>query len=191
MSGEKDRIRVEYKRLRAEIPENVRQEKSAKIMRFLAESSLFRTHECVMSFFPLADEVDISRIRVLCHSANKRLAFPKVCGDVLDFYEVKKDDPLSEGSFHVMEPVVSVDRKPVFWENALCLTPGVVFDRFGNRFGYGRGFYDRYFAAHPRLIRCGIAFSEQICQNPLPVEQTDLPVQFLLTDDGFLLQAAG
>lgn len=40
--------------------------------------------------------------------------------------------------------------------------PGLVFDRKGNRYGYGGGYYDRYFARFPKLSRMAVAFEGQI-----------------------------
>ncbi|MBQ6441620.1 MAG: 5-formyltetrahydrofolate cyclo-ligase [Lachnospiraceae bacterium] len=187
MSGEKDRIRAEYKRRRASIPASLRREKSAQIVEHLAKSSLFRDYEKILCYAPLPEETDIMGVRNLCYETKKHIAFPKTCGDDLLFYELHPGNTLVEGTFHVMEPAPPDDRRPVSWENALCLTPGVVFDRYGNRFGYGRGYYDRYFATHPQLTRCGIAFSEQISAERLPADKTDLPMQALLTEEGFIL----
>lgn len=187
MSGEKNRIRAEYRKRRASIPEAVRQEKSARIVEYFSKSKLFLEHDRILCYAPLPEEADIMGIRSLCYETGKRIAFPKVCGDDLLFYELTPADILIEGNFHVPEPAPIDDRQPVSWQEALCLTPGVVFDRFGNRYGYGRGFYDRYCAAHPHLMRCGIAFTEQISEAKLPIEDTDLPVQALLTEEGFVL----
>lgn len=186
MMVEKNRIRDEYLARRARIPGALRHAKSAKIVEQLSKSSLFQSHERVLCYAALPEEADLTGIRTQCTKMGKRIAFPKVCGDEILFFETLPQDILTEGSFHVPEPDAA-GKSPVLWEDALCLTPGIVFDRNGNRFGYGRGFYDRYFAAYPHLTRCGIAFAEQISKLPLPIEDTDLPVHFLLTEDGFLL----
>ena len=59
-----------------------------------------------------------------------------------------------------MEPDESCKR--IGGEDAVVLVPGLVFDRKGNRYGYGGGYYDRYFARFPKLSRMAVAFEGQI-----------------------------
>lgn len=65
----------------------------------------------------------------------------------------------------------------------LVLVPGVAFDRAGARLGMGAGYYDRYLRCSSNAILAGIAWSFQIVQD-LPQEQHDIPVQWLVTEDG-------
>jgi 5,10-methenyltetrahydrofolate synthetase len=68
-------------------------------------------------------------------------------------------------------------------ELALILVPGAAFTPQGVRLGRGAGFYDRYLQAHPRALRMGISFQEQIAAE-LPVDPWDQPVDIVLTDRG-------
>ena len=64
----------------------------------------------------------------------------------------------------------------------LMLMPGVAFDPYGNRLGYGGGYYDRYLSAHPQFLTysIGIGHSCQLVEK-LPVETTDCkPYQVIL-----------
>jgi 5,10-methenyltetrahydrofolate synthetase len=66
---------------------------------------------------------------------------------------------------------------------ALILVPGVAFSpKTGMRLGRGAGFYDRFLANHPSVLRVGIAFGEQL-DDPLPSDAWDIPVDMLLTDE--------
>lgn len=62
------------------------------------------------------------------------------------------------------------------------LMPGVAFDVYGNRLGYGGGYYDRYLAAHPYFLTYSIGIGHS-CQRveELPIEETDCkPYQVIL-----------
>ena len=64
----------------------------------------------------------------------------------------------------------------------MVVTPGLGFDRNGNRLGRGGGYYDRFFA-HGRLkaCKCGFAFAEQLIDS-VPVTDHDQPMDMLITD---------
>ena len=67
----------------------------------------------------------------------------------MDFYYIDDFMQLKEGAFHVMEPI----RKTVsgqFRDKQPVIVPGSVFGRDGSRYGYGKGYYDRFFAKNPK-----------------------------------------
>ena len=88
---------------------------------------------------------------------------------------------LKEGAFHIMEPQKGC--KKAEFSRAYCLVPGSVFDRSGNRIGYGKGYYDRYFAAYPKLYRIGIAYESQIEERIKP-EKHDRKMHAMVTEHG-------
>lgn len=101
----------------------------------------------VYGYYPLGSEVSLIPFYKFLLKGEVPLAFPRVQGMSMDFYQVFSLDDLKEGAFHVMEPDNAC--KKAEWEYALCFTPGSAFDREGGRFGYGKGYYDRYFEKHP------------------------------------------
>lgn len=109
------------------------------------------------------------------------LAFPRVSGETMEFYQVFSMDEFEEGAFHIMEPKESC--KQALFERAFCFVPGSVFDRAGNRLGYGKGYYDRYFAKHKDLYRVGIAYESQI-EEEIPSKEGDIAMQALATENG-------
>lgn len=135
----------------------------------------------VYGYYPLGSEVSLIPFYKFLLEGEVPLAFPRVQGMSMDFYQVFSLDDLKEGAFHVMEPDNAC--KKAEWEYALCFTPGSVFDRKGGRFGYGKGYYDRYFEKHPRLFRAGIAYENQV-EEKLPTEDFDIPINYLITEQG-------
>ena len=66
------------------------------------------------------------------------------------------------------------------------LLPLVAYDLSGTRLGMGGGYYDRYIDAlahRPRLI--GIAFQVQQSEDALPCEPWDIPLDGVITEQGF------
>lgn len=128
-------------------------------------------------YYPLGKELSLLKFLEWALEAGKRVALPKVDGNEMDFYEVSSLQEVKKGSFGVMEPVTE---KKVNWEEAVCLTPGVGFDKEGRRIGHGAGYYDRYFSRHPRLIKLGIAYDFQIVED-IPTEENDISMEYLVT----------
>src|SRR3546814_11947759 len=67
------------------------------------------------------------------------------------------DTTLTKGPWGPQQP--GGDAESV--QPALVFCPLVGFDRRGGRLGQGGGHYDRYFAAHPDILRIGVGWSVQ------------------------------
>ncbi|GIW33329.1 5-formyltetrahydrofolate cyclo-ligase [Meiothermus sp.] len=93
-------------------------------------------------------------------------------------------------------PCKLVKHKYGFWEPAAetpkvdpeildaVLVPGLAFDPWGHRLGYGQGFYDRFLAQlPPRTLTVGLV-AEALVVPELPHDPWDVPVQFLATEQG-------
>lgn len=112
----------------------------------------------------------------------KKVYVPKVLKDSeiseMCFYRICGLDELAEGYRGIPEPDGLSEVYRYSEETAkrtLMLMPGVAFDEFGNRLGYGKGFYDRYLAEKPILQQRTIAVGYR-CQRgeALPVSDTDV-----------------
>ena len=177
---EKKEIRKQYKMLRNKMSEMEVKEKSDRICQNIISSNLFQQAERILAYAPLGNEVDIRPVIEEGWRQNKRIAFPKVFGDTMKYFEISDFSKLEEGTFHVMEPK---EDYPVDWEEALVLVPGVAFDRQGNRMGYGKGYYDRFFKGKTDCVKVGVAYELQVA-NHLPTEENDLPMEYLVTEKG-------
>ena len=103
----------------------------------------------------------------------------------MEFYRIRELSRVREGTFHVMEPDESCKR--IGEEDAVVLVPGLVFDRKGNRYGYGGGYYDRYLNAHEAewkmidFMTVFAAFSEQK-MILIPGERCDVKPDVIVTE---------
>lgn len=93
-------------------------------------------------------------------------------------------------------PCRLVKHKYGFWEPAAqtpkvdpalldtVLVPGLAFDPWGHRLGYGQGFYDRFLARLPAHIQTIGLVAEALILPALPHDPWDVPVQFLASELG-------
>ena len=88
----------------------------------------------------------------------------------------------------IVDDILRRGKRPILvggtglWLDAVVLVPGLVFDRKGNRYGYGGGYYDRYFARFPKLSRMAVAFEGQI-EEQLAVLPTDVRMHRIYTEE--------
>lgn len=173
-------IREYHKKLRDAMQPEVVREKSSIICRKLQKSDWYPDCSVIYGYYPLGNEVDCLPLLEQALRDGKRVALPKTLPECrMEFYEITSLSQVEEGSFHVMEPLEGCPL--VQLEEAAVLVPGVVFDKCGNRYGYGKGYYDRYFQRYPKLRRMALAYENQVTMH-LMVQETDVPMERIYTE---------
>lgn len=86
-------------------------------------------------------------------------------------------DALHAGPMGLLQP----DGKARALTPDLILAPLLGFDRRLHRIGYGAGFYDRAFAAFPKALRIGLAWSVQEV-DAVPNDAWDIPLHAVWTE---------
>lgn len=105
--------------------------------------------------------------------------FPRVIGDNLEFYTNVKGWEMS--SWNIEEPVPSSAELVKFNDCCMSIIPGVAFDRSGQRLGRGKGFYDRALNNF-NGIKVGVCFTAQMANEPLPVDEHDVHMDYIVTE---------
>ena len=152
----------------------------------LGAAEWYRETLWIYGYYPLGREADCLAFLERALSDGKRVALPRVktlCREDtdcwMDFYEVTSLTQVERGSFGVAEPLA--DCRSADAPDAVVLVPGVVFGLDGNRYGYGKGFYDRYFARFPQYYRVGIAYEHQL-EKTLLAKETDVRMDCIYTE---------
>lgn len=178
--SEKSNLRKKYKALRREI--HCKDYDNA-VCKNLLTSELYKNAEKVLLYAGLDDEICIDSVIIDALKKGKKTALP-VCSDDkgnMDFYYINSLNDLKLGFFSVREPDKAKCEKCSDFSHALCIVPGISFDKKGYRLGYGKGYYDRFLKKFT-LISVGLCYNELICDN-LPTDRFDVPVNFILTQD--------
>jgi 5-formyltetrahydrofolate cyclo-ligase len=50
------------------------------------------------------------------------------------------------------------------------------------RLGLGKGYYDRFFAHHPDVLRVGVVFHVQVSSHPLPADSWDQAMDWIVSE---------
>ncbi|PKP88800.1 MAG: 5-formyltetrahydrofolate cyclo-ligase [Alphaproteobacteria bacterium HGW-Alphaproteobacteria-17] len=139
-------------------------------------------HATIGAYVAWGDEPDILPLFAGLADAGA-LALPHHAGrvDAMSFKRWRTGEPLEKGPWGTRQPA----------DTASAATPDIIFcplvgfDRRGGRIGQGGGHYDRYFAAHPAMLRIGIGWSVQEIDE-VPRESTDMPLDAILTEQEFI-----
>jgi len=189
MPAQKDN-KMDKKLLRAELQKRVlelsyeeRSEKNKKIYQNLINTNEFRNALVIMTYLSLPHEVDTAAAILYAWQHNKTVAVPKVSWQQRHMIPVQinsLETGLSSDVNGLRSPVAG---SPIPIEDIdLVITPGLGFDRKGNRLGRGGAYYDRFFADKQlRALKCGLAFSEQIVDS-IPTCNHDKAMDFLVDD---------
>ncbi len=138
----------------------------------------------LLGFASFGTEIDTREILLEALRKNKEVYLPRVEGEEMNFYRVFSLEELQPGYHGIPEPGEDA-LKYLDWEDCertLMLMPGVAFDPFRNRIGYGKGYYDRYLAdkAALRLRTIAVGFQCQRVEE-IPGEARDIrPYQVIL-----------
>lgn len=125
----------------------------------------------IYAYMPINSEVDLRSLyeaiwlgSIDTYGCRINLAFPRVYKNTMDFYLVNSYEDLEPGCFDVMEPKTYT--KLIRDDNALVLVPAIAYSDSYHRLGYGKGYYDRYFATLKfSSLLIGIIFKEQLIEN--------------------------
>ena len=191
----RQQIRARHKAWRMELPQEEVQEKSRKICERLAASDWYHNSAVIYGYYPLGAEADCLPFLAQALSDGKTVALPvtskerlqRDCGREkrmqdthrMEFYRIRELSRVREGAFHVMEPMENCvravpDKQPV-------IVPGSVFGRDGSRYGYGKGYYDRFFAKNPKLKRYAVCYANQL-EESLVTDIYDVEMHEIYTE---------
>ena len=67
----------------------------------------------------------------------------------------------------------------------IVITPGVVFDITGNRIGYGKGYYDKFFNsnAYQNITLVGLGYDFQLILKKITCNAQDVKMNILISDE--------
>ena len=167
---------------KSELRQQIREKKRQFTRQQLDELSLsvldrlrprLRDAHIVLAYYSLPDEVNTHQLIDELVAEGKTVLLPKVLDDEtmkLRRYTGRQD--LSEGSFHIMEPVGEPFSD--YSEIDLSLIPGMAFDAHGHRLGRGKGYYDRFLRAMS-VRTIGVCFDFQRVDE-VPTDENDVAV---------------
>jgi 5-formyltetrahydrofolate cyclo-ligase len=184
---DKAQMRQEVRKQLVALSDRQRDDSSKKACQNLVNNEQFKQASVVMLYLSLPHEIDVTPAILHAWQQEKTVAVPKVSWQQRHMIPVEinsLETGLSGEAGGLKNPITGV---PVPLEDIdLVVTPGLAFDKKGNRLGRGGSYYDKFFDAKQlRASKCGFAFGQQVVES-IPVDKRDKPVDFLVTDQGVI-----
>ena len=179
----KDIVRKTYLKKRHSLPSAEFEKYSSRLIQNTIEFIKKYELKCVHCFLPIhtKDEINTLPIIQYCWKNNIKVVVP-----VSNFEEgvmrnaaFNPDTKTKQTKYNITEPI-----DPIWIENDnidLVITPLLGFDTKGYRVGYGKGFYDRFFASlHKDVKKIGISLFSP-CEVVEDINEHDVPLTCCVT----------
>lgn len=175
-------LRAKHRKFRESCPADVKESLDRSLTQTFLNLDEYKQCEKLFAFVSSQIEVDTSNIICQALKDGKRVAVPK-CTDKngkMEFYFINSLNQLEKGSFGIMEPKTDICEQVTDLTDGLCIVPGICFDMFGYRIGFGKGYYDRFLERFGG-ITAGLCYSK-CTEHELPKGNYDKPVDILITE---------
>ena len=182
IAAEKEVLRQRILQLRDNMdPADIRQ-KSFKITESILSLPEYAKADVVASYVNKASEVETKPLIRKALASRKKVLIPITQSKTREllYSEISSLDNLIPGRFGIPEPRDVKTR--ALTTATLVLVPGVVWDIYGYRLGWGKGYFDTVLShLSDSSLSIGLSFDLQLVEQ-VPREQFDLPVKMLVTE---------
>ena len=179
----KNKLRKEVLQHRNSISESHKRILSEKIHAFLLSDPVWQSAQTVMLYSACRSEVVLDRVIEHALKHKNIVLIPCILDDQKHMIPVRVaslSDISDRGRYGMLQPKRELC-EPYKGLIDLVVVPGVVFDHYGARIGYGKGYYDMFLKQYPQRMRIGIAFA---CQLREKIVQTihDVAMHKIITE---------
>lgn len=180
---EKANLRRHALEWRDALDERVKRAWSSLIAKRLMARNEWRTAATVFFYYAVRGEVQTRAMIEASWQAGKQVALPIVEPKErkLEFALIREWDELIPDVYGIPAPRPDCAPRVQPHADDLLIVPGVLFDMYGYRIGYGGGYYDRLLAEFPDVCSVGLAYEQQVRES-IPHERWDRRVRLLVTE---------
>ena len=175
----KQRIRQEMKQLRNGLDVFAVEALSQEVFKRFLELGL---SGCKIFFVYNSFGSEVQTKKIIEHLLvnNKKVYLPRVEGQIMQSVPIDENTKYLKNKFGITEPVGNNDEINDF----VAIMPCLAVDKFGNRIGYGKGYYDK-FLQNKKALKIILCYDFQLV-NDLAPDEFDIPADMIITDKRIL-----
>jgi 5-formyltetrahydrofolate cyclo-ligase len=147
------------------------------IVQSIRSLPFFVKADCMALYMPVRGEVSILSL----WQPGKRVLFPRVTGDDIAFSPATSVKDFTTGAYGIPEPDSNETVEACNID--VIFVPGVAFDPYCHRLGYGKGYYDRLIRRYPDTLFVGVCLDD-FCIDELTFDPWDAQVDSVITQAG-------
>ena len=192
----KNELRKQMKHIRDNLMPDEVKVYSKAICDNLIKTGLPDVCKLVLLYAPVNNEPDMFVLHDMINQKQEEtdIAYPLVGSDKMhmDYYLVNNySKELKKGYMNIKEPDETTAKmiKPEEYldnnERIAVIVPGLVFDKTGNRTGYGGGYYDRFlgkYAENSNMIKIAVCYEFQMQDEEIYHERHDIVMDYVVTE---------
>lgn len=158
-----------------------RLQESNKIKKKLFSFAGYKKANTILFYASFDGEVDTKEMLKEAIKSGKRVCLPVVKESQKRMFpslvsDLKKE--LGAGAYGIMQPKKDFIRPVALSDMNLVIVPAVAFDKYGNRLGRGKGYYDRFLKKLPSsTLTVGLAFGFQVVERLPFISPHDVAVK--------------
>lgn len=171
----KEFLRKKYKEKRDNIKNKIT--KDNLIYQKVINNKDILSSKTLLIYISINSEVDT--IKIINYFLNtKNIAVPKIIDNDMFFCYVTNLNELTSGKYNIPEP--TNENIVTDFDNAICIVPGICYDKENYRIGYGKGYYDRFLSKN-KIKTIGLCYKECMIEK-IDNDKCDYKIDEVITD---------
>lgn len=171
----KEFLRKKYKEKRDNIKNKVT--KDNLIYQKVINNKDILSSKTLLIYISINSEVDTTKI-INYFLNTKNIAVPKIIDNNMYFCYVTNLNDLTPGKYNIPEP--TNENIVTDFDNAICIVPGICYDKENYRVGYGKGYYDRFLSKN-KIKTIGLCYKECMIEK-IDNDKYDYKIDEVITD---------
>lgn len=171
----KEFLRKKYKEKRDNIKNKVT--KDNLIYQKVINNKDILSSKTLLIYISINSEVDT--IKIINYFLNtKNIAVPKIIDNNMFFCYVTNLNDLTPEKYNIPEP--TNENIVTDFDNAICIVPGICYDKENYRIGYGKGYYDRFLSKN-KIKTIGLCYKECMIEK-IDNDKYDYKIDEVITE---------
>ena len=171
----KEFLRKKYKEKRDNIKNKVT--KDNLIYQKVINNKDILSSKTLLIYISINSEVDT--IKIINYFLNtKNIAVPKIIDNNMYFCYITNLNDLTPGKYNIPEP--TNENIVTDFDNAICIVPGICYDKKNYRVGYGKGYYDKFLSKN-KIKTIGLCYKECMIEK-IDNDKYDYKIDEVITD---------
>jgi len=173
-NNKKKNLRKALKYQRSQIPIQEIKKRSLSLNKTILQANEFMGADVIFCYISFDNEINTYDILNYCLN-KKRLCVPVIEDRVMKLSLIYNLNDLVKNKYGIYEPRKIIEKKA--YDIDLAIVPGLAFNPFGYRIGYGGGYYDKFLSKFEGLS-IAMVLKEFLITSIIP-EKHDYPVNKL------------